>query len=53
LPRALDGEVAEYVAALAGEIDEDAKRLVVGNGRVRERKLTIGSGTVPIGGRRA
>jgi putative transposase len=45
---ALDAEVAEYVAPLAGEIDEDAKRFVVRNGRARERTLTMGSGTVPI-----
>jgi len=45
---ALDAEVAEYVAAFVDEIDEDGKRLVVRNGRARERKLTVGSGTVAI-----
>jgi putative transposase len=45
---ALDAEVEQYVSALVGEVDEDGKRLVVRNGRARERKLTVGSGTVPI-----
>jgi putative transposase len=45
---ALEVEVEEYVGSLAGEVDEDGKRLVVRNGRARERKLTVGSGTVPV-----
>ena len=45
---ALEVEVEEYVAALVDEVDEDGKRLVVRNGRARERKVTIGSGTVAI-----
>jgi putative transposase len=45
---ALEVEVDEYVAALVDEIDEDGKRLVVRNGHARERRVTIGSGTVPI-----
>ncbi len=45
---ALEAEVEQYVAAFVEEIDEDGKRLVVRNGRARERKLTVGSGTVPI-----
>jgi transposase-like protein len=45
---ALEAEVADYVAAFAEERDGDGKRLVVRNGRARERKLTVGSGTVPI-----
>jgi putative transposase len=45
---ALEVEVAEYVGALVDEVDEDGRRLVVRNGRARERKLTVGSGTVPI-----
>ena len=45
---ALDAEVTQYVASFVDEIDEDGKRLVVRNGRARERKLTVGSGTVPI-----
>jgi putative transposase len=45
---ALDAEVEQYVASLVDELDETGKRLVVRNGRGRERKLTVGSGTVPI-----
>ena len=45
---ALEGEVDEYVSSFAGEVDEDGHRLVVRNGRARERKVTLGSGTVPI-----
>jgi putative transposase len=45
---ALEVEVEEYVGALVEEVDEDGRRLVVRNGRARERKLTVGSGTVAI-----
>jgi transposase-like protein len=45
---ALDAEVEQYVASFVDEVDEDGKRLVVRNGRARERKLTVGSGTVAI-----
>jgi putative transposase len=45
---ALKAEADEYVAAFADEVDVNGKRLVVRNGRARERKLTIGSGTVSI-----
>lgn len=45
---ALEVEVEEYVASFAEELDEDGKRLVVRNGRARERRLTVGSGTVGI-----
>ena len=45
---ALEAEVDEYVGSFAEEVDEDGKRLVVRNGRARERRLTVGSGTVPI-----
>src|SRR4051794_32962206 len=45
---ALEAEVAEYVERFADERDEDGKRLVVRNGRARERRVTIGSGTLPI-----
>ncbi|MCA1675544.1 MAG: IS256 family transposase [Actinobacteria bacterium] len=45
---ALNAEVEQYVAAFVDEVDEEGKRLVVRNGRARERKLTVGSGTVPI-----
>jgi putative transposase len=45
---ALEAEVADYVERFVVERDEDGKRLVVRNGRARERKITIGSGSVPI-----
>jgi putative transposase len=45
---ALEAEVDEYVRLFAGERDEDGKRLVVRNGKARERKLTVGSGTLAI-----
>ena len=45
---ALEAEVEEYVASFVEERDEDGRRLVVRNGKARERKLTVGSGTVPI-----
>jgi transposase-like protein len=45
---ALQAEASEYVASFVDEADEDGKRLVVRNGRARERKLTVGSGTVAI-----
>ena len=45
---ALEAEVAGYVERFAEEVGDDGKRLVVRNGRARERKLTVGSGTMPI-----
>jgi len=45
---ALEAEVDEYVGAFVEEVDEDGKRLVVRNGRARERRVTVGSGTVPV-----
>ncbi len=45
---ALEAEVDEYVGAFVDEVDEDGKRLVVHNGRARERRVTVGSGTVPV-----
>jgi transposase-like protein len=45
---ALEVEVEQYIGSFVGEVDEDGRRLVVRNGRARERKLTVGSGTVPI-----
>ena len=35
-------------ASFVEERDEDGKRLVVRNGKAKERKLTVGSGTVPV-----
>lgn len=45
---ALEAEVADYIGRFAGELDEDGRRLVVRNGRARERKLTVGAGTVAV-----
>jgi putative transposase len=45
---ALRTEADEYVQRFSGELDEDGHRLVVRNGRARERKVTVGSGTVPV-----
>ena len=45
---ALEAEVDEYVRSFVEERDEDGKRLVVRNGKANERKLTVGSGTLPI-----
>jgi putative transposase len=45
---ALEAEVEEYVSSLVDEVDEDGRRLVVRNGRARERRVTVGSGTVPV-----
>ncbi len=45
---ALRAEADDYVARFEEELDEDGHRLVVRNGRARERKVTVGSGTVPV-----
>jgi transposase-like protein len=45
---ALRAEADEYVAGFEGEVDEDGHRLVVRNGRARERKVTVGSGTIAV-----
>ena len=45
---ALEVEVQEYVASLASEVDQLGMRLVVRNGRARERGLTVGSGTMRL-----
>ena len=45
---ALEAEVGVYVERHVDERDEVGKRLVVRNGRARERRLTVGSGTVAI-----
>ena len=39
---ALEAEVDEYLGAFVDEVDEDGKRLVVRNGRARERRVTVG-----------
>jgi putative transposase len=45
---ALEAEVAEHIERFADERGEDGKRLIVRNGHARERRVTVGSGTVPI-----
>jgi putative transposase len=45
---ALRAEADEYVDRFADDVDEDGRRLVVRNGRARERKVTVGSGTIPV-----
>ena len=45
---ALEAEVDDYLAGFVDEVDENGRRLVVRNGRARERKLTVGSGTMAI-----
>ena len=41
---ALKAEADEYVERFSDEIDEDGHRVVVRNGRARERRVTVGSG---------
>jgi putative transposase len=45
---ALEAEVDDYVARFAEDLDADGRRLVVRNGHARERRLTVGSGTVRL-----
>jgi putative transposase len=48
LAAALQAEVAAYVAAHAGEVDEQGRRLVVRNGYHAEREVTTAAGAVPV-----
>ena len=45
---ALRAEADEYVERFSEELDEEGRRLVVRNGRARERHVTVGSGTLPV-----
>src|SRR3954471_24494710 len=45
---ALRAEADEYVERFADERSDDGRRLVVRNGRARERRVTVGSGTVAV-----
>ena len=45
---ALEEEVAAYVVAHAGELDEHGHRLVRRNGHARKRVLITGAGQVPV-----
>jgi transposase-like protein len=48
LAAALELEVDEHLVALAGEVDENGRRLVVRNGHARGRTITTAAGAVPI-----
>ena len=45
---ALEVEVEQYVSSFAEEVGEDGRRLVVRNGHAPERRVTVGSGAVPV-----
>ena len=48
LAAALEAEADAYIEALADEVDEDGKRLVVRNGHARRRTITTGAGRIDI-----
>jgi hypothetical protein len=48
LAAAIEQEVASYVAAQSGLLDESGHRLVVRNGFLPEREIMTGVGTVPV-----
>src|SRR4051812_31523323 len=48
LAAALRAEADDYVERFAAERGEDGKRLVVRNGRARQRRVTIGAGAVAV-----
>jgi transposase-like protein len=48
LGQAIEAEVADYIAAHAGERDAAGKRLVVRNGHAAERELQTGLGAIPV-----
>ena len=48
LAAALEAERDAYLAALAGEVDADGYRLVVGNGRARPRVIATGAGPIEV-----
>jgi hypothetical protein len=45
---ALRAEADEYVASHEEQANQGGQRLVVRNGRAREREVTVGSGTIPV-----
>ncbi len=45
---ALQAERDEYIARFKGERDDDGKALVVGNGKGKKRKITLGCGTINV-----
>jgi transposase-like protein len=48
LAAALQAEVAAYIEAFAGELDEDGRRLVVRNGFHEPREVTTAAGAIPV-----
>lgn len=48
LAAALEAEVAAYIAAHAGELDDDGRRLVVRNGHARPRQVLTSAGAVEV-----
>ena len=48
LHKALEREVTEYIERHKDERDQDGRALVVRNGRAKERKVTLGAGTVEV-----
>ncbi len=48
LAAALEAEVAAYIAAHAGELDENGRRLVVRNGHAQPRQVLTSSGAVEV-----
>ena len=46
LAAALQAEVAAYIEAIADEVDEDGRRLVVRNGYHAEREVMTAAGAV-------
>jgi putative transposase len=48
LAAALEAEVAAYIAAHAGELDEQGRRLVVRNGRAVPRQVLTAAGAVEV-----
>jgi hypothetical protein len=48
LVAALEEEVASYIDAHKHERDDGGRALVVRNGKAKERKITVGSGTIAV-----
>jgi putative transposase len=48
LAAALEAEVEAYIAAFAGERDEDGRRLVVRNGHARPQQVTTVAGAIEV-----
>jgi transposase-like protein len=48
LAAALEAEVAAYIAAHAGEVDERGRRMVVRNGRAQPRQVLTSAGAVEV-----